>query len=808
MNLKVVVAKYTPRSGGEGAVRFRAAAFAMMIAVVCVLVASGVLSQQAARADGHGCPSSWPDQAYEGFHTDEQGKGWYVIRKSDSNGYTTVRAYAADDGYASGYRSGSTDEICFLAVRSAGDSEDAVEPKQIAFTKETEEPARGSGSTSGGGGAGSGRANADQTNVVTVLAAALEITRHAYALNDVSSVRTDRGMTPESFRESAREIARRSGLLNQHLATLTGKGHAARVGRIRTLANRLVANAGMIQTGRRALGEALLLENTSRVQLSQANATRLFPATDASVDDRFYHLVTNAGDGSAGSGNLSKNDVLAYSHATSLASNMSLGHTLLLVASLMQDPTFVGRIREAYDSAAGRVDRDVEYLRDNPTAGLGPDILALAENVRDAGGGEDDYFVRLERRLELTVAENELIARNEKILDQLLCELDALAAVARGLAPEETCAPDDQGGDLPGVTANQIVFGQSAAFTGPSRELGQGMRLGIQAAFHEANQAGGVNGRTLTLATLDDGYEPDRAFANTRQLIEDERVFALIGEVGTPTSRAASPVAHAANVPFIGPFTGAQLLRGPELANTLNLRASYYQETAKMVDYLEREGRTKVAVLHQNDSYGLDGLNGVKKALEGRNMELVASWYYRRNTRSAVKSAVYRIAEAEPDAVIMVGTHLPSARAVELLREKLDTDPVFMSVSFVGSNALATALGAAGQGVFVTQVVPLPTDTSDPVVAKYQAALQAYDSGAVPGFISLEGYLAGRLAVEGLRRCGDDPPTRQCFLNAVQTAGAFNLDGFQLMFGATDNQGSDAVFLTQIDANGQYTLVP
>ena len=643
---------------------------------------------------------------------------------------------------------------------------------------------------------------------VEILAAALSIIRHATALDSVGSVATHAGMTRDSLGKSAQEIAKRRAALNQQLGILADYGHADRVGRIRTLANRLVANVGRIQTGRLPLFEALRLENASRVQLRQANTTRLFPAANASRDNQFYRLVTNVGDGSAGSENLSKNDILRYTHSSSLSSNVELGHILLLVASLMQDPTYVARIRETYDSVAGGVDRDVEYLRENPVSGLGPGILALAENVRDAGGGagQDDYFVRLENRLELSVAERALIEANAKTLDQLLCEVDALAVVAQGKQPTETCPADDAAPGVPGVTANQIEFGQSAAFTGPSKELGEGMRDGIQAAFQEANRAGGVNGRTLTLTSLNDGYETDAAFANTRRLIEDEQVFALIGAVGTPTSRAASPVAHAAGVPFIAPFTGAQLLRDDELTNVLNYRASYHQETEKMVAHLEAQGIAKVAVLYQNDSYGQDGLEGVKLALAKRDdMNLVESWYYRRNT-SAVESAVFKIAEAEPEAVIIIGAYAPTARAIEKLRAKLGADTIFMAVSFVGSNALADELGSAGAGVYVTQVVPLPDDAANSTVAKYRAALAAYDASAEPGFVSLEGYLAGRLAIAVLEDCGPDV-TRACFLKVTQSARAFDVDDITLQYGPGDNQGSDTVYLTVLGADGQYDPV-
>ena len=355
----------------------------------------------------------------------------------------------------------------------------------------------------------------------------------------------------------------------------------------------------------------------------------------------------------------------------------------------------------------------------------------------------------------------------------------------------------------PGVFEDRVVFGQSAAFSGPAQALGHAMRMGIEAAFRERNQAGGVHGRTLELVTRDDRYEPGFAYANTRDLITQEKVFGLIGAVGTPTSRSAAPLVDSAAVPFLAPFTGAGFLRNPELESVVNLRASYAQETEHMVERLTEDlGVTRVAVMYQNDSYGQSGLNGVLEALERRGLEPVASWYYERNS-TAVKAAVFHIAAANPEAVVMIGAYQPVARAISLLRT--DIDPVFLAVSFVGGNALARELGKEAAGVFMTQVVPAPDDADTPVVAEYLAALGALDANAEPGFVSLEGYLAGRLAIVGLEACED--LTRACFLDALRMSQSIDLSGLDLQYGPGDNQGSDEVIMTVIDELGGFLPV-
>jgi branched-chain amino acid transport system substrate-binding protein len=370
----------------------------------------------------------------------------------------------------------------------------------------------------------------------------------------------------------------------------------------------------------------------------------------------------------------------------------------------------------------------------------------------------------------------------------------ALAASALVLASFGPATAED------GVTADAIMFGQAAVLEGPASALGQGMRAGIQAAFDEVNAKGGVHGRKLKLTSRDDGYEPDRAIAQTRKLIEEDKVFALIGPVGTPTSAAAQPIATAAKVPFIGAFTGAGFLRNPKLDNVINVRASYGAETEAWIKHLTEDLKIrKIAIFYQDDAFGRAGLDGVMAAMKKRGLELAAEATYERNT-VAVKTALITLKRAEPEAVVMVGAYKPCAELIRLAR-KLEFNPVFVNISFVGATALAKELGPDGKGVVVSQVVPFPWDTSLKVVADYQAAIKA-----TPDFVSLEGYLVGRLVIAALDKVGPQP-TREGLIKTIKDTGKFDIGGLTMTFGPSKNEGLDQVFLTVVQSDGSFKPV-
>ena len=358
-----------------------------------------------------------------------------------------------------------------------------------------------------------------------------------------------------------------------------------------------------------------------------------------------------------------------------------------------------------------------------------------------------------------------------------------------------TCARAENG-----VTPNRILLGQAAVLSGPAAQLGIQMRNGITAYFNHVNETGGVHGRKLELVSEDDRYEPSVAPAASKKLIEQHKVFALLGYVGTPTGVAHLPVTTQAKVPLVGMFTGAEALRAPLNRYVFHVRASYNDETEKIVEQVVSTGGKKIAVFYQNDAYGEAGRKGTEAALTKRAMKIHSNGTVERNTLK-VEQAVKTINSSEPDAIVMVGAYAACAEFIKQMK-KAGSGATFYNVSFVGSTALAGALGAEGSGVAISQVVPFPWGTAVPVVKEYQqlAAKSGFNDF---NFSAMEGFLTAKVMVEGLRRAGKNP-TREGLVDALERMQDVDLGGFYVSYSPKSHAGSRFVDLTIIGRNGKF----
>jgi len=355
---------------------------------------------------------------------------------------------------------------------------------------------------------------------------------------------------------------------------------------------------------------------------------------------------------------------------------------------------------------------------------------------------------------------------------------------------------------------NSHVLGMSTVLSGPAAHLGINMRTGVLAALKEINLHDGIQGRSLCLIALDDGYEPERTVSNMHRLIDQENVLAVIGNVGTPTAIAAVPIANRSHVPFFGAFTGAGILRRiPPDRYVINYRASYAEETAAMVQALITYGKMQpdeIAFFTQRDAYGDSGFVGGIAALKKNGLKdetKITHGRYDRNSL-AVENALADIllADPEPKAVIMVGTYAPSAKFIRLARN-YGLNSLFLNVSFVGAAPLAHALGNEEDGVIVTQVVP-HLESSLPVVQDFHKALHRFNSAIAPTFGSLEGYISTRIFLQALKTIKGQI-TRESIIDALENLGQIDL-GFStpLKLSRSEHQASHQIWPTII-RNGE-----
>lgn len=381
-------------------------------------------------------------------------------------------------------------------------------------------------------------------------------------------------------------------------------------------------------------------------------------------------------------------------------------------------------------------------------------------------------------------------------------------------APAPQVAPSS--GRVNGVSDTEVVFGMSSAFSGAVKELGRGMKAGIEVAFAVANESGGVHGRKLHLVALDDGYEPDRTGPAMRELLEQRRVFAIVGNVGSPTAAVSVPHVMARKAVFFGALSGAPSLRkDPPDRYVFNFRPGDAEETAAAVRHLVEVRRVdprQIGVFYQEDEFGLAGLAGVEAQLRKYRRDpsdMVKATYQRNSADVSGAVARLRADRARLRAVVLVATYQAAIQLIQRLKD-LGADLIFTNVSAVGSNELAEGLLIAGRGytsdVVVTQVVPLPTSKATAAM-RYQAALEKHAIGERPGFVTFEGYIVGNILIEALRRAGKDLDS-ESLVAAFEGIRGLDLGiGTPITFGPREHQGSHKVWGTALQPDGSYASV-
>lgn len=345
-----------------------------------------------------------------------------------------------------------------------------------------------------------------------------------------------------------------------------------------------------------------------------------------------------------------------------------------------------------------------------------------------------------------------------------------------------------------------IKLGQSVPLTGALAELGTEYRDGALAYFNWVNSKGGVHGRRIELLAMDDAYVVERSLENARRLLDKDGVLAFFGMFGSANYAAVQPLVNERGVPSLAPYTGSDELRAQPSPTTFWLRASYGDESEKIIDQLTTLGIDRIAVFYQNDAFGKAGLAGVENALKKRGLKLRGSGVYDK-TKNDVTEAVKAIAAVNPQAVVMISTYKPTAAFVKQMRQTGQV-PQFFALSVVGFKALQTELGNEVVGVAISQVVPYPWSSTKPVVREFLALPKEFQPAAGATYTTLEGYLAAKVMVEALQRAGPQL-NREKLLAALDGMRPYDSGGFTVNYNGKDRLGSRFVEVTIVGNGGR-----
>ena len=350
----------------------------------------------------------------------------------------------------------------------------------------------------------------------------------------------------------------------------------------------------------------------------------------------------------------------------------------------------------------------------------------------------------------------------------------------------------------------EVVIGQVAPLSGTIAGTGEEYVAGGAAYFAHVNANGGIYGRQVRVVVKDDGYKPEQTLAMTRELLAQERPVALFGFVGTGNVLALQKnrVLEDAGIALLAPYTGAQDLRDPMDPRIFHIRASYADETARMVEQLHTLGLRRFAVFYQDDPFGKSGLAGAEAALQKLGLKTAATGAYDRTKPEEVDAAVASVGAAAPDAVIMVSVNRASAAFIKKLRAQGSRARMF-SISVVNFKELLKNAGEdVVRGVGISQVMPFPYTTQVPVVREHQQMMAKYQPGKTVSYASIESFVAAKVLVEAIRRAGGNP-TREKVAAQLEKMNDYDVGGFKVGFGPNNRVGLRLVEVTVIGPSGK-----
>ncbi len=353
----------------------------------------------------------------------------------------------------------------------------------------------------------------------------------------------------------------------------------------------------------------------------------------------------------------------------------------------------------------------------------------------------------------------------------------------------------------PGVTANSVTIGQTGVFSGPSAGPALQYRAGAQIFFDALNAKGGIYGRKIQLVSYDDKFDAKLGAANTKMLLEKDKVFAFFGYVGTGSIMASMPMINAHHIPVIGAVSGTEVIRGSNMGLIFHTRASYANEIEKMLIQLKTTGVSNIAVVYEDDPFGKAGMQSAKIAFERQRVNPVIEQPFDVSKLDALGPVAEKVAKLQPTVIILITAGKPTTAFIKAYL-KTGAPTQFFGISVISAETLVADLGENSHGIVISQVTPSPFRGSLPIAKEFLNAAQKANSKDI-SYNSLEGYINAKVFAEALQRAGKDP-SREKLVSALESMHNLDLGGYLIDFSSTKRTGSDYVDLSIIGKGGQF----
>ncbi len=354
-----------------------------------------------------------------------------------------------------------------------------------------------------------------------------------------------------------------------------------------------------------------------------------------------------------------------------------------------------------------------------------------------------------------------------------------------------------------GVYPDKVVIGSFQALSGPYAVIGQGMTKGMKAYFNWINEQGGIYGRKIKLIVADDQLNPSKTVVEVKRLVEEDKVFAIVGGLGTYGCLAVMDYLNSKGIPFVYQGSGSSKLSHPPKKYVFPVQPDYLLEGQLIAKFLmEKQGIKDVAVIYMNNDVGKEGLTGIKKRLTP-TLEIPYN-----PLETDYSSLALKVMDKNPRAVVIYGFITDTLRWIKTLKD-YGYDGLIVTIYPNADPAFVKLGGKYVEGVIVTGWVPIPSKDNPEYTKDYQKFVEIYQKtypNEIPSSYAVAGFIAAEVFTEALRRAGKDL-TREGLVKALESFNHWNgIMAKDITYGPNRRRGKSSMYFIKIE-NGLFAPI-